>query len=203
MEAIRAKLSAKCTLAVAVTYALKRWPALTRYCEDGRLEIDNLIAERALEASPSASQLALRRFKGGWRTSSGNLLHHRNLQTERRRTLRLHKQRHAEDRRRMAHSRIDELMPWVSGAQSLSSKRHDDLRSSDHAYGGASHNRRARPPRNDRARPLSGLGDLVMIFFARPVCPLIGLGSRRQSAREDLDAVHRRGVTRARRITHR
>jgi transposase len=48
MEAIRAKLSAKSTLAVAITYALKRWPALTRYCEDGRLEIDNLIAERAL-----------------------------------------------------------------------------------------------------------------------------------------------------------
>src|SRR5207302_419922 len=46
--------------------------------------------------------LALHRLKGGWRTSSGNLLHHRNLQTERRRTLRLHKLRHAEDRRRMA-----------------------------------------------------------------------------------------------------
>jgi len=49
MEEIRAKLSAKSTLAVAITYALKRWPALTRYCEDGRLEIDNLIAERALQ----------------------------------------------------------------------------------------------------------------------------------------------------------
>jgi transposase len=48
MQAIRAKLSAKSTLAVAITDALKRWPALTRYCEDGRLEIDNLIAERAL-----------------------------------------------------------------------------------------------------------------------------------------------------------
>jgi transposase len=48
MEAIRAKLSAKSTLAVAITYTLKRWPALTRYCDDGRLEIDNLIAERAL-----------------------------------------------------------------------------------------------------------------------------------------------------------
>lgn len=47
-EAIRAKLSTKSTLAVAITYTLKRWPALTRYCEDGRLEIDNFIAERAL-----------------------------------------------------------------------------------------------------------------------------------------------------------
>jgi hypothetical protein len=48
MEAIRAKLSVKSELAVAIAYALKRWPALTRYLDDGRLEIDNLIAERAL-----------------------------------------------------------------------------------------------------------------------------------------------------------
>ena len=48
MEEIRAKLSAKSALAVAITYALKRWPALTRCLDDGRLEIDNLIAERAL-----------------------------------------------------------------------------------------------------------------------------------------------------------
>jgi transposase len=48
MGEIRAKLSAKSALAVAIAYALKRWPALIRYCENGRLEIDNLIAERAL-----------------------------------------------------------------------------------------------------------------------------------------------------------
>ena len=48
MEAIRAKLSAKSALAIALHYALKRWQALTRYLDDGRLEIDNLIAERAI-----------------------------------------------------------------------------------------------------------------------------------------------------------
>jgi transposase len=48
MEAIRGKLSAKSELAVAIAYALKRWTALTCYLDDGRLEIDNLIAERAL-----------------------------------------------------------------------------------------------------------------------------------------------------------
>lgn len=48
MEEIRAKLSAKSGLAIAISYALKRWPALTRYLDDGRLEIDNLVAERAL-----------------------------------------------------------------------------------------------------------------------------------------------------------
>jgi hypothetical protein len=34
----------------AVGYALTLWPALTRYCDDGRLEIDNNAAERALRA---------------------------------------------------------------------------------------------------------------------------------------------------------
>jgi len=47
-ETSKAKLSQKSALAGAITYALSRWPALTRYLEDGRLEIDNNIAERAI-----------------------------------------------------------------------------------------------------------------------------------------------------------
>ena len=43
-----ARLSKKSALADAITYALKRWPALTRYVGDGRIEIDNNAAERAL-----------------------------------------------------------------------------------------------------------------------------------------------------------
>jgi transposase len=35
---------------VAVRYALGRRDALVRYCDDGRLEIDNSAAERALRA---------------------------------------------------------------------------------------------------------------------------------------------------------
>ena len=41
-------LSRKSDTAAAILYALKRWPALTRYCDDGRIEIDNSAAERAL-----------------------------------------------------------------------------------------------------------------------------------------------------------
>jgi len=41
-------LSAKSELAGAIRYAASRWPALTRYCDDGNLEIDNNAAERAL-----------------------------------------------------------------------------------------------------------------------------------------------------------
>ena len=48
MEAARSKLSSKSELARALAYALARWPALVRHLDDGRLEIDNLVAERAL-----------------------------------------------------------------------------------------------------------------------------------------------------------
>src|SRR5580692_7505249 len=44
------KLSKKSDTAMAVRYALGRWEALIRYCGDGRLEIDNNAAERALRA---------------------------------------------------------------------------------------------------------------------------------------------------------
>jgi transposase len=43
-----ATLSAKSELALAIRYATSRWPALTRYCNDGKIEIDNNSAERAL-----------------------------------------------------------------------------------------------------------------------------------------------------------
>lgn len=35
-------------MAKACRYGTKRWPALSRFLDDGRLEIDNNIAERAL-----------------------------------------------------------------------------------------------------------------------------------------------------------
>ena len=42
------QVSKKSALANAIRYALSRWVALTRYRDDGRLEIDNNAAERAL-----------------------------------------------------------------------------------------------------------------------------------------------------------
>ena len=41
-------LSQKSATAKAIRYALNRWNALLRYCDDGRIEIDNNAAERAL-----------------------------------------------------------------------------------------------------------------------------------------------------------
>jgi transposase len=46
--ATRAQLPKKSELSSAIHYALSRWRALTRYCEDGRVEIDNNAAERSL-----------------------------------------------------------------------------------------------------------------------------------------------------------
>lgn len=47
-EEQRRRISAKTVLGKALQYALARWGALTRYLEDGRLSIDNNLAERLL-----------------------------------------------------------------------------------------------------------------------------------------------------------
>jgi transposase len=49
-KATQAKLSQKSDVAMAIRYALDRWSALLRFCEDGRVEMDNNAAERALRA---------------------------------------------------------------------------------------------------------------------------------------------------------
>ena len=48
LNAALATLSRKSDTSQAILYVLNRWEALTRYCDDGQLEIDNLPVERAL-----------------------------------------------------------------------------------------------------------------------------------------------------------
>ena len=48
MQAQRRRASSKTPLGKALQYALGRWEALTRYADDGRLAIDNNLAERLL-----------------------------------------------------------------------------------------------------------------------------------------------------------
>jgi transposase len=48
LHATLSKLSSKGQLALAIRYALTRWPALIRYAADGRIEIDNNCAERSV-----------------------------------------------------------------------------------------------------------------------------------------------------------
>jgi transposase len=50
MEETLGKLSRKSDTTKAIRYALGRWDAMMRFCDDGRLEIDNNAAERSLRA---------------------------------------------------------------------------------------------------------------------------------------------------------
>jgi transposase len=48
LKATLVKLSRKAELAKAIHYALERWLALLLFVDDGRVEMDNNAAERAL-----------------------------------------------------------------------------------------------------------------------------------------------------------
>jgi len=48
LQASLRQLATKSETASAVRYAIGRWDALARYLDDGRIELDNMIAERAL-----------------------------------------------------------------------------------------------------------------------------------------------------------
>jgi len=49
-DATHSRISGKSELAGAIRYARSRWEQLTCYCDDGRIEIDNNAAERAIRA---------------------------------------------------------------------------------------------------------------------------------------------------------
>jgi transposase len=66
LEATRPKLSGKSELAAAMRYTLSRWTALTRYCTDGRLEIDNNAVERAIRPLATMSSLCTP-FSSAWK----------------------------------------------------------------------------------------------------------------------------------------
>ena len=51
MELIRRKTLPQGLLGQAIDYTLKRWEALTRFVDDGRLEIDNNLCENAIRPS--------------------------------------------------------------------------------------------------------------------------------------------------------
>jgi hypothetical protein len=50
LEVTLQRISGKSQIAVAIRYARSRWDQLTRYRDDGRLEIDNNAAERSIRA---------------------------------------------------------------------------------------------------------------------------------------------------------
>ena len=106
------RVSAKSTFAVAVRYALERWSALTRYRDDGRVEIDNNAAERALRTVALGRKNYL--FAGSDRGGDSAALIYSLIGTARLNGVDPYAYLRAVLERIGAHpiNRIDELLPW-------------------------------------------------------------------------------------------
>jgi Transposase IS66 family len=59
----RARVSNNSETGKAINYSLKRWSALTRFLDDGRLCLSNNAAEREIRAVAMGQELDLRRFR--------------------------------------------------------------------------------------------------------------------------------------------
>ncbi len=111
------KVSAKSELAKAIGYSLVRWRSLTRYRDDGRIEIDNNSAERALRgvALGRNNYLFMGSDAGGERAAAIYSL------VETAKLNGLDPQAYLRDvlARIAEHpiNRIDELLPWNIGAR--------------------------------------------------------------------------------------
>lgn len=106
------RVSAKSTFAVAVRYALERWTALTRYRDDGRVEIDNNAAERALRTVALGRKNYL--FAGSDRGGDSAALIYSLIGTARLNGVDPYAYLRAVLERIGTHpiNRIDELLPW-------------------------------------------------------------------------------------------
>jgi transposase len=113
LEGERRRLSLKSTLGKALQYSLSRWPALTRYTGDGRLAIDNGVAERGLRtiAVSRKNFLFLGSDEGGVRAA------HIYTVVESARMNGLNPQAYLADvidrlAKGWPRSRLDQLLPW-------------------------------------------------------------------------------------------
>lgn len=120
-----AQVSAKSALAKAIGYAVTRWTALTRYLDDGRIEMDNNAAERAIRgiALGRKNWLFAGSNAGGERAAAVYSL------IETAKLNGINPQAYlTEVIRRIAHhpvNRVDELLPW-NLAQEMAAARAPD-----------------------------------------------------------------------------
>jgi hypothetical protein len=119
---LRAKLetiSQKTKLAEAIRYALSRWPGLTLFLDDGRIELDNNIVERSIRP------LALSRKNSLFAGSDGGAEHWAILAS----LIETAKLNEIDPQAYIAsvitrivsghpQSRIDQLMPWNHDSES-------------------------------------------------------------------------------------
>jgi transposase len=117
LEGMLGRVSKKSELAKAIGYSLGRWRSLTRYRDDGRIEIDNNAAERALRgvALGRSNYLFMGSDAGGERAAAIYSL------VESAKLNGLDPQAYLRDvlDRIADHpiNRIDELLPWNMGGQ--------------------------------------------------------------------------------------
>jgi transposase len=71
LEGLREKYLPQSPMGKAIGYALNEWPALSRYLEEGRLEIDNNLTENAIRPSAVGKKnwLFIGRPQAGWRSA--------------------------------------------------------------------------------------------------------------------------------------
>lgn len=71
LEAMREKHLPQSPLGKAIRYTLGEWQALTRYLQDGRLEIDNNLTENAIRPSAVGKKnwLFIGHPEAGWRSA--------------------------------------------------------------------------------------------------------------------------------------
>ena len=105
-------LSAKSGLANAIRYALARWTALTGFCDDGRIEIDNNTAEREIRPLVMGRKNYL--FQGSDRGGDSAAAIYTLIGTARLNGIEPYAYLRAVFERIADHpiNRIDELLPW-------------------------------------------------------------------------------------------
>lgn len=112
LHGVLARVSVKSELAKAARYSLVRWKALTRFVEDGRIEVDNSAAERALRgiALGRGNYLFMGSNEGGERAAALYSL----LETAQLNGLDPQGYLREVLERIAAHpvNRVDELLPW-------------------------------------------------------------------------------------------
>ena len=126
MRAERARLSRHDDVAKAMDYMLKRWPAFTRFLDDGRICLTNNAAERALRCVALGRQLDLLRLRSGRRAGRGDLHADRHRQAQRHRSRSLARRR-APPHQRPSGLELNELLPWRWKRPSRTQQRPEDF----------------------------------------------------------------------------
>jgi transposase len=127
LQELLPRVSKKSELAKAIGYSLARWQALTRYVDDGRLEMDNNAAERALRGVSLGRKnfLFMGSDAGGERAAAFYSL----VETAKLNGLDPETYLREVFSRIADHpiNRIDDLLPWNIGIKPVTSREHGKM----------------------------------------------------------------------------